>query len=214
MDLTSRQRLLAFALTVLVLAGLGTFLFVTGTGHHTASPPPSPRATPAASPPAASPPATTPASPPPTPAAAASSPVDIYNWLPFSQQQLAKAAAVVTEFSAYYGTYSYSESPTSYVSRMQGLATSQLAQTIGSGWAAPGLVSQRKQQKQVSSGSAQIVSMRAFGPSSITFVVSITQQITTTNGRSHQTSQYAVTVTETGGAWQASSIELASVGNQ
>lgn len=211
MDLTSRQRLLAFALTVLVLAGLGAFLFVKGTDHHTASPRPSPsaRATPATSSPA---PAQS--SPPPTGAAGTSSPVNIYNWLPFSQPQLAKAAAVVTDFSAYYGTYSYTESAASYVSRMQGLATSQLAQTIGSGYAAPGLTSQRKQQKQVSSGSAQIDSLRAFGPSSITFVVTITQKITATSGASRQVNQYAVTVTENGGTWQASSIELASVGNQ
>lgn len=211
MDLTSRQRLLAFALTVLVLAGLGTFLVVTGTaGHHQASPPPSPHATT----PATSQPVATPASPPPTGAAAASSPVNIYNWLPFSQHQLARAASVVTEFSAYYGTYSYSESAASYVSRLEGLATSQLAQSIGSGYAAPGLTAQRKQQKQVSSGSAQIDSLRAFGSSSITFVVTITQKITATTGTTHQVNQYAVTVTENGGTWQASNIQLASVGNQ
>jgi hypothetical protein len=211
MDLTSRQRLLAFALTVLVLAGLGAYLFVTGTAnHHTASPPSRPSASPATTAPPTSAP---PSSPPPT-GAATSSPVNIYNWLPFTQPQLAKAAAVVTEFSAYYGTYSYSESPTSYVSRLRGLATSQLAGSIGSGFAAPGLASQRKQQKQVSSGSAQINSLRAFGSTSITFVVTITQKITATNGTSHQVNQYAVTVTETGGAWLASSIELASVGNQ
>lgn len=212
MDLTSRQRLLAFALTVLVLAGLGIFLFVTGTAdHHTASPPAHHSTAPATPPTTTVPPATT---PPPTGAAAASSPVNIYNWLPFSKQQLSRAAAVVTRFSAYYGTYSYSESATSYVSRMQGLATSQLAGQIGSGYAAPGLTDQRKQQKQVSSGSAQIDSLRAFGASSITFVVTITQQITATSGTSHQVNQYAVTATENGGTWQASNIQLASVGNQ
>ena len=213
MDLTSRQRLLAFALTVLVLGGLGAYLFVTGTAHHhTASPPPSHSAAPATSAPATSvPPATT---PPPSTAPATSVPVNIYNWLPFTQPQLAKAAAVVTDFSAYYGTYSYSESATSYASRLQGLATGQLANSIGSGFAAPGLAAQRKQQKQVSSGSAQINSMRAFGPSSITFVVTINQKITSTKGTTHQGNRYAVTVTQTGGTWQASSIELASVGNQ
>ena len=212
MDLTSRQRLLAFALTVLVLAGLGAYLFVTGTAHHhTASPPPSHSAAPATTAPA---PATPPTSAPPSTVPAASSPVNIYNWLPFTQQQLARAAAVVTEFSAYYGTYSYSESATSYASRLQGLATAQLAQSIGSGYAAPGLATQRKQQKQVSSGRAQINSLRAFGSTSITFVVTVTQKITSTSGPSHQVNQYAVTVTESGGTWQASSLQLASVGNQ
>jgi hypothetical protein len=211
MDLTSRQRLLAFALTVLVLGGLGAYLFATGTAHHnTASPPPSHSAGPTG--PASTAPAAT--TPPPSTVPAASSPVNIYNWLPFNQHQLARAAAVVTEFGAYYGTYSYSESPQSYVSRMEGLATGQLAQSIGSGFAAPGLTAQRKQQKQVSSGSAQINALRAFGPSSITFLVTITQKISSTSGTSHQVNQYAITVTQSGGAWQASSIQLASVGNQ
>jgi hypothetical protein len=211
MDLTSRQRLLAFALTVLVLIGLGIFLFVTGTAHHHTASPPAHHSTAPVAPPTTVPP---PSTPTPSGAAATSSPVSIYNWLPFTKQQLAKAAAVVTQFSAYYGTFSYSESASSYVSRMQGLATSQLADQIGSGYAAPGLTDQRKQQKQVSSGSAQIDSLRAFGASSITFVVTITQKITETGGTSHQVNQYAITATETGGTWQASNIQLASVGNQ
>lgn len=211
MDLTSRQRLLAFALTVLALIGLGIFLFVTGTAHHHTASPPAHHSTAPVAPPTTVPP---PSTPPPTGAAATSSPVNIYNWLPFSKQQLAKAAAVITQFSAYYGTFSYSESAGSYTSRLQGLATSQLAGQIGSGFAAPGLTDQRKQQKQVSSGSAQIDSLRAFGASSITFVVTITQKITQTGGTSHQVNQYAITATETGGTWQASNIQLASVGNQ
>jgi hypothetical protein len=209
MELTSRQRLLAFALTVLGLAVLGTFLFVSGTGHHNTSGAP-PRSSPTATSQSTTPP------PPTQPAGstAASSQVNIYQWLPFTEPQLAKAAALVTEFSAYYGTYSYRESAASYTGRMQGLANGQLLTVIQSGYDAPGVAALRDQQKQVSVGSAVINSLRSFGPSSLTFVVTVNQKITANGGTSQQSNQYAVTAANGGTGWQVNDIELASQGNQ
>ena len=118
-----------------------------------------------------------------------------------------------TEFSADYGTFSYRESTAAYTARMQGLITSQLAQIIGRAYATPGVAKVRTQQKQVSTGSAVIDSLRAFGSSSVTFVVTIHQKITGTSpGR--QSTQYAVTVSDSNGGWQVTDIELASSGNQ
>jgi hypothetical protein len=206
MELTSRQRLLAFAITVLALAGLGIFLFVSGTAKHPSSAPSHAPSAPASSQP-----------PPPSPIAQpspSSSQVNIYQWLPFTEQQLASASNLVTEFSAYYGTYSYNESTSSYISRLQGLATSQLAQVIGGGYSAPGVAKLRDQEKQVSAGSAQINSMRAFGGSSITFVVTVNQKLTESTGTSQQSNQYAVTVADSTGGWLVNDIEPASAGNQ
>jgi len=214
MDLTSRQRQLVFALTVVALAGLGFFLLHSGIpGHHSAKPSQHPAA--AASSPAAP---TSPATPAATPtqtgrSSTTSSQVNIYRWLPFTESQLAKAAGVATEFSADYGTFSYRESTAAYTARMQGLITSQLAQIIGRAYATPGVAKVRTQQKQVSTGSAVIDSLRAFGSSSVTFVVTIHQKITGTSpGR--QSTQYAVTVSDSNGGWQVTDIELASSGNQ
>jgi hypothetical protein len=211
MELTSRQRLLTFVVIVLVLAGLGAYLFVTGTAKHHPSAASSHPPTPAAS--------TPPASPPATPAqssgsTAASSQVNIYNWLPFTRQQLAQAATVTQQFSAYYGTYSYNESTASYTSRLQQFAASQLVKVIQSGYTAPGVASLRNQQKQVSAGSAVIDSIRAFGTGSITFVVTVNQKITENHGTTQQSNQYAVTVANSGAGWQVNDIELASLGNQ
>lgn len=208
MEMTSRQRMLAFALTVLALAGLGTYLFVSGTAKKTpasapSTHPPTVVTTPSTAPPPAQPTGST-----------ASSQVNIYQWLPFSQQGLARASAVVTEFSAYYGTYSYTEPTASYTSRMQGLASSQLIQIIARGFSTPGVASLRKQEKQVATGTAAINSLRAFGPSSITFVVTIDQKISTNHGNTPQSTRYAVTVSNSGGGWQVTDIELASSGNQ
>jgi len=213
MDLTSRQRQLVFALTVVALAGLGFFLLHSGIpGHH--SPKPSQHPPAASSPAAPSSPATPAATPTQTGrSSTTSSQVNIYQWLPFTEPQLAKAANVATEFSADYGTFTYHESAAAYTARMHGVITSQLAQVIGRAYATPGVAKIRTQQKQVSSGSAVIDSLRAFGPSSVTFVVTIHQKITGTSP-GQQSTQYAVTVSDSNGGWQVTDIELASSGNQ
>jgi hypothetical protein len=214
MDLTSRQRQLVFAITVVALAGLGFFLLHSGiSGHHSPKPPHHPAAT-ASFPAAASPPVTPTATPTHAGSSStASSQVNIYQWLPFTEPQLAKAASVVTKFGADYGTFTYHETTAGYTGRMQALITSQLAQVIGRAYATPGVAKIRTQQKQVSAGSAVIDSLRAFGPSSLTFVVTVHQKITGTNP-SRLSTQYAVTVADSNGGWQVNDIELASSGNQ
>jgi hypothetical protein len=211
MDLTPLQRKAAFAVIVLALAGLGAFLLVPGSpaaqirGPHRPAPTrPAPAAT------SAAPAAATPAGASPSPSA-----VDIYRWLPFSQSGLAAAAAVVRAFSADYATYSYTQSASGYVGRMNGLITSQLAATLARGYATPGVVQQRNQQKQSATGSGQITALRAFGPSSLTFLVTITQKIrsASSQGTSQRTTGYAVTVTGAGAGWQVSDIEYANAGN-
>jgi hypothetical protein len=210
MELTSRQRLLTFVVIVLALVGLGGYLFVTGTAKR------SPSAA-ASHPPTAAPTTPAPAPAPPTPAqtsgSTTSSQVNIYNWLPFTQRQLSQAAGVTQEFSAYYGTYSYSESTASYINRLQQFATSQLTKVIQSGYTAPGVAGLRNQEKQVAAGSAVINSIRSFGSGSITFVVTVTQKITESRKTAQQANQYAVTVASSGAGWQVNNIELASLGN-
>jgi hypothetical protein len=207
-DPSARQRKLVFIGIVVVLVALGAYLvWPKSSGPHTASPPSHP-STPASSQPAAVP------TPTQTGSATGSSQVNIYQWLPFTQADLAKASAVTTEFSAYYETYSYTESTSEYVSRMSGLATSQLDGVLANAYSTPGVASTRQQQKQVASGTAVIDSLRAFGATSLTFVVTINQKITTTSGTKQQSQQFAVTVASNGGgSWQVNNIQLASAGN-
>jgi hypothetical protein len=210
MDLTASQRKAVFGLIVVVLAGLGVYMFVPATrGSSRAATPPSPR--PSAAAPAASPAAPT-ASPIPVAAGTPSAP-DIYQWLPFTQSELATAASVTTEFSDAYGTWSYSQSARAYAATMRNLATPGLSQVLAQDYSVPGVATVRTRNKQVSAGSAVIDSLRAFGSSSITFVVTISQEITDTSGRSSATGQYAVTVASDGSNWQVNDIELASAGN-
>jgi hypothetical protein len=210
MDLNAGQRKAVFGLIVVALAGLGGYMFVPGAhggqangGRRPAAHSPAPpRATSLATPAVS-----------PSPAAATPSNPDIYQWLPFTQAQLGSAATVVTQFGDTYGTWSYSQNTASYVATMGDLITSELADVIAQGYSVPGVAGQRTSQKQVSTGSAVINSLRAFGTSSITFVVTITEQITDTTGRSLDSTQYAVTVVAVGSSWQVNDIELASAGN-
>ncbi len=211
MDLSPGQQKAVFVLIVVVLAGLGYWLIlpkVTHSGHPQAAPARSSAASAqAASTPTATPPATATASP------AAAGSVNIYSWLPFTQQDLADAAAVTVKFGVDYNTYTYTETAAAYVAKMNGLITGELATTLQASYSTAGVASLRTSQKQVSTGTAVINSLRAFGPSSLTFVMTTGQRLVSSRGTTNGSTQYAVTVTGSGGSWQVDDIELASAGN-
>ena len=218
MEPTSGQRKAVFILVVLVLAGLGSYLFVpSASGAFRAGPAASPSSHATGRAPAAAPATSVPATGVPATGGTAASPAatgpDIYQWLPFTQPELAAAAKVVTEFGAAYGTFSYSQNAARYVGAMRNLITPALAEVLARGYAAPGVASQRASKRQVAAGTAVISALRAFGASSLTFVVTISQQITDIQGRSTVSVPYAVTVTGGSSNWQVSDIELASAGN-
>ena len=204
MELSSGQQRLLFVVVVLALAGLGVYLIG---GHHgtSASPPPKPTVSAA---PATTALATTPA------ATNGSGGVDIYQWLPFTQQDLTQAARTTVDFAADWETWSYTEPAPAYAAKMSGLVTSELSATLQNDYATPGVASQRSAQKQVSTGSGTIASISTFGTGTITFDVNITQQLATSSGTTHTTQQYAVTVVSGANGWQVNDIEQAGAGNQ
>jgi hypothetical protein len=207
-DLSPGQQKAVFAMVVVVLAALGYWLIVPKVSHSRAEAQPSPN--PSATQSVPSPPASAP--PTATTSPASASGVDIYSWLPFTQQDLAAAAAVTEKFLVDYNTYSYTESAAAFVGRMNGLITTQLASTLRGLYAQPGVAKLRSDQRQVSTGTAVINSIRAFGASSLTFVATGTQHLTTTKGASNGSAQYAITVTGSGTSWQVDNIELSSAG--
>jgi hypothetical protein len=138
---------------------------------------------------------------------------DIYQWLPFTQTGLAAAAAMVTRFGDAYGTYSYAESASAYGASLQPVTSASLVDQIEAAFAAPGVASARAGAKQVAVGTATIDSISAFGPTSLTFYLQISQRITATTGASQQSTRYTVTATGDGASWQVTSVELATVGN-
>ncbi len=212
MDLSPGQQKAAFFLIVVVLAALGYYLVVptlTRSHNHNHA-----AGTSTAGIGASAQPATASAPPPvATASPAAAEGVDIYAWLPFTQQDLADAASVVTQFSVDYDTYTYTETASAYVGTMGSLITGELAATLRSAYATPGVATLRTGQQQVSTGTAVIDSLRAFGPSSMTFIITAGQRLVSTKGTTSGSTQYAVTVTGSGTSWQVSDIELESAGN-
>ena len=217
MDLSPGQQKAVFALVVVVLAALGYWLLLpkithsSGAARAATSPSPSPSASATGSVPAPTvsqsvPPSTVTATP------AATGSVNIYSWLPFTQQGLAAAAAVTVKFGADYNTYSYNESAAAYVGTMNGLITGQLATTLQNLYSTPGVANVRKSQQQVSTGTAVIDSLRSFGPSSLTFIVTAGQHLVTSRATTNGSAQYAITVTGSGTSWQVNDIELSTVG--
>ena len=196
--------------------GLGAFLIIQGplgkhgnSGHGRAVGLTQPLSSPSSAPGLGSPQPTTGGlgSPPPPGG------VDIYQWLPFTQSGLRAAADVVRRFAAAYASYSYTQSTASYERQMNGLVTPQLASVIARGFATPGVAQIRTRQKQIATGTGQITAIRAFGTSNITFLVTITQKVTGTQGTKQTATSYAVTVTGAATRWQVDDLQLASAGN-
>jgi hypothetical protein len=196
-------RRITFAVIVCVLVALGAYLL--GPVAHREGPSGQPGA--GAAPRPSAPVAVATSTPP-----SASQP-DIYQWLPFTQSGLAAAAAVVSRFGNAYGTYSYTRSATAYAASLQPVTSPSLIGQIAAAYAAPGVAAVRTGSKQVAVGTATIDAIRAFGPTSLTFLVQITQQITATTGVTRTSTRYSVTLTGNGTSWQVTSVELATVGN-
>ncbi|HXZ63670.1 MAG TPA: hypothetical protein VEH05_02995 [Streptosporangiaceae bacterium] len=203
MNASPAARRVAFAAIVCGFAALGGYLLGPA-AHHGGT----------ASRPAAAARSPRPAAPAGQRAARASSAApDIYQWLPFTQSGLAAAAATAIRFGAAYGTYTYTEDPAEYAASLQPVTSAQLVGQIEAAYSAPGVAATRQSQQQVAVGTAEIGSLRAFGPGSLTFVLQVTQQVTGTTGDSEQVADYAVTVSGAGTSWQVTDVELAAAGN-
>jgi hypothetical protein len=207
-DLSPGQKKAVFALVVVVLAALGYWLVMPKVSHPKTQAQPTAAPSPTESVPSPAVSSTSAAAATPSPTGS----VNIYSWLPFDQQGLMAAAAVTEKFLVDYDTYSYTESARDYVARMAGLVTSQLSGSLQALYSSPGVAKVRDGQKQVSTGTAQINSLRSFGPSSLTFVVTGNQHLVTAKGTSNGSNRYAITVNGSGTSWQVDNIELSSTG--
>jgi hypothetical protein len=215
MELSTGQQRLLFVVVVLALAGLGFYLLG---GHGSGGSPgaaPSPSVTASSTPSATGtasagvPPATVPAATPVSTAGGA----EIYQWLPFTPDDLAAAAKTTLAFVTNYTTWSYREDSAAYFAKLNSLVTPLEMPRLESAYDTPGVAAQRTAQKQVSKGSGTIDTINAFATGSITFYVTITQQVTSTQPSSTQSGQWAVTVVSSAGAWQVNDIELSNLGN-
>jgi hypothetical protein len=221
MELNTGQRRLLFVIVVIALAGLGFYLVGSrgsGGSAGAAATPASTVAPASTSAPAAS--STTAAGVPPStvPAATPASTVggaEIYQWLPFTAADLNAAAQTTVAFAADYATWSYTEDTAAYGAKLSGLVTAHEATTLVYDYGTAGVAGPRTADKQVSTGSGTINSISSFSgdPKSITFLVTISQQVSSTQPAKSLTGQYTITLVPSGTAWQVSDIELSGIGN-
>ena len=217
MELTTGQRRLLFVIVVLALAGLGFYLV---TSRSSGGPPAAGAAAASSTSAPATSGATTASAPPAiVPAATPVSTVggaEIYQWLPFTAADLAAAARTTVAFAGDYATWSYTEDSAAYGAKLSGLVTVQEAATLENDYGTSGVAGPRTADKQVSTGTGTIDSISSFGsnPTSITFLVTISQQVSSTQPAKSTTGQYRVTVISSGNAWQVNDIELSGLGNQ
>jgi hypothetical protein len=209
MELSAAQRKIVFGLVAFALAALAVYLIASrGSGS------PAPQAAPSRHPSASAVPPTASAGPAtaPPPASDASQSSDIYSLVPFTPQGLTSAETVAVRFGAAYGTYSYTESAAAYVATLKGYVSGQLGQQIAAAYSTPGVAGQRASQKQVSTATAKVTALRAFGATSLTFVLQVRQQITATASGGPTVTSYAVTLTGGDTTWQVTDVQLAAAG--
>jgi hypothetical protein len=219
-----RQRLL-FVVVAIALVGLGIFV-IEGRSHGTTAASTTPTPTPSASssapttsaaatytPPATPPPATSSSATPPATTAGGA---NIYQWLPFTQSDLAAAAKTTLAFANVYANTSYTETRATYAAKLSAVASAQEAATLVSDFETPNIADTRTADKQVSTGTPTIESISSFGadPTSITFDVSIAQQLSSTSGTMNSTLEYNITTVSAGAGWQVNNIQLSNVGNE
>jgi hypothetical protein len=220
MELTPGRQRLVFVVVALALVALGGYLIEShGSGGAPAAAPSASAGTPRPSASVPSPGGTAGGSVPPssvpaaTPASTAGG-AEIYQWLPFTAADLSAAAQTTTTFAKDYATWSYTESAAAYAAKLSPLVNAQELAILKNGYSTSGVAGPRAAQKQVSTGSGTIDSIRSFGAGpTITFVVTINQQVTPTQPNATATSQYAVTVVSSGGIWQVNDLELSQLGN-
>jgi hypothetical protein len=219
MELTPGRQRLLFVVVVLALVGLGFYLVSSRSSGGSPAAAPTSAAPASTSAPATSgataagvPPSVVPSA---TPASTAGG-TEIYQWLPFTAADLATAANTTVGFAADYATWSYTEDTAAYGAKFGGLVTAQEAATLENDYGTSGVAGPRTADKQVSTGSGTIDSISSFGSNptpSITFLVTISQQVSSTQPAKSLTGQYTVTVISSGNAWQVNDIELSGLGN-
>ena len=224
MDLSPGQRRLLFVVVVIALVGLGIFVIHGRSQGNAAAPAATP--TPTQSGKAASAAATgssaAASSPAATPTATAGG-ANIYQWLPFTQSDLAVAARTTLAFATVYANTSYTETKAAYAAKLAGLTTAQEAGTLESDFETAGISATRTADKQVATGTPTIDSISSFGPQdppgppgppSITFAVTIAQKLVSTSRTVTSTPEYTITIVSTATGWLVDNIQLASLGNQ
>jgi hypothetical protein len=93
------------------------------------------------------------------------------------------------------------------------MASPQLLPTLERAAADTATLTQRRRTQEISTGRARPEMIRALGPTSITFLLTVIDHVTTVHASRQDVLHYALTLAHTGNRWQVYAIELAATGN-
>jgi hypothetical protein len=137
---------------------------------------------------------------------------DLNALLPFNQAQLRSAADLGRRFIVAYGSYRFDESPQSYLRRLSPMAAPELLAQLERGAATPGILDQRKADREVAATRATISAVRLIQKTELIYLITADQTRTTTAGARTQATQYAVTLTPTAKSWLVRDVVPADLG--
>lgn len=139
--------------------------------------------------------------------------MELADWLPFSEEQFKAAAATAQGFAEAYGTIDYSDPPQDYYDRLGEYATKEYAETLAQSSGAGALWGERKEQEAVSTGRADVRSIRSFDKSSVVFVLKVQSITQGSDGETQHLGDFAVTVVRQGQSWEVFDFQPADAGN-
>ena len=139
--------------------------------------------------------------------------LDVFDWFPFTQEELTAAGATARAFAEAYGTIDYTQDPESYYSGMEELATDDYASVLSDTTRAGAFWDEMSEVEAVAEGRAVVDQVRTFGDDSITFVVTA-QSITQTEdaGFDEDLGEFAITVVRDGDSWLVHDFQPADAG--
>ncbi|GLY86063.1 hypothetical protein [Actinoallomurus iriomotensis] len=140
--------------------------------------------------------------------------------LPFDGGQISQAAGLATRFAATFASHRYDETPSAYLNRLAPMMSPQLRTVVERAATDPATLTQRRRLQQITTAHARPEAIRALGPTSITFLVAVTEHVATAHANRADTDHYALTLTHAAdqdddgsGGWRVYAVEFASTGN-
>jgi hypothetical protein len=133
--------------------------------------------------------------------------------LPFPLARLQAAASLAGRFTAAWDSWSWKQPPAAWLAALQPMAAASLEPALAQAAGDRGVLARRTAARQAAVATVTALAIRDLTPGSVTVTVTADQVITSSNGTSRSTADWAVTLTPDGSGWLVWDIEPAAAGN-
>jgi Replication-relaxation len=112
-----------------------------------------------------------------------------------------------------WDSWSWQQSPAAWLAALAPMAAASLQAALAQAAGDHGVLAQRAATRQTARATVTSLQVRDLIPGSVTVTVTTAQVITSSNGTSHASASWAVTLTPAGSGWLVWDIEPAAAGN-